>query len=450
MIDRYSRSPMKDLWTKEAQFQAWLEVEIAVCEYYARVGRIPQKDFDRIRRHAVIDVNRIEEIERTVRHDVIAFTTQLAEVIGPSSRYIHLGLTSSDVVDTALALRLSRAAEILSEDLRKVHAALGKLARRHARTPMMGRTHGMHAEPTTFGMKALVWYTEFGRHRDRLGEVTPRISVGKISGAVGTMAHTGPKLEAAVCKALGLKPDPVSTQVIQRDRHAEFLCLLAQIAASVEKVATEVRHLQRPEIRELEEPFAKGQKGSSAMPHKRNPVTCEQMTGLARVVRSNAQAGLENVALWSERDISHSSVERVIVPDSCILVDYLLGKMLWLIEGLTVNRKRMEQNLWTTRGLIFSQRVLLDLVEQGLTREEAYSAVQAAAMRTWHGERPFADELLDEPAVANLVSRGELLRIMDPARYLDHVDAIFARCGIKLAKAPARKGGKKAKKGGKP
>lgn len=432
MIDRYSRTPMKDLWTKEAQFQAWLDVEVAVCDYHARQGRIPKKAFDDIKKKACIDVARIEEIEAVVRHDVIAFTTQLAEKIGPSARFVHLGLTSSDVVDTALALRIARAAKIIDRDLVAVHRALKSLAKKHARTIMMGRTHGMHAEPTTFGLKALIWYMEFGRHLDRFRAATERISVGKISGAVGTMAHTGPKLEAYVCKKLGLAPDPVSTQVVQRDRHAEFLNCLAQIACSIEKIATEIRHLQRPEIRELEEPFGKGQKGSSAMPHKRNPVVAEQMTGLSRVVRSNALAGMENVALWSERDISHSSVERVIIPDSCMLVDYLLGKLLWMVKGMKVNKQRMAENIWTTRGLIFSQKVLLQLVEDGLSREDAYTAVQSAAMRSWHGGKDFVDELMDEAPVAKKYTRDELLAMMDPASYLDHVDAIFKRCGVSV------------------
>lgn len=434
MIERYSLSPMKDLWSREAQFQAWLEVEIAVCEYYAKIGRIPRADLDRIRKRAKLDIPRIDEIEKTVRHDVIAFTTQLAEQIGPSSRYVHLGLTSSDVVDTALALRLTRAAKMIAARLDKVTMLLGTVARKHAWTIMMGRTHGMHAEPTTFGLKVLVWYQEFRRHRERFAAAIERIAVGKISGAVGTMAHTGPELEDAVCRKLGLRPAEVSTQVLQRDRHAEFMNALALIACTIEKIATEIRHLQRPEIRELEEPFSAGQKGSSAMPHKRNPVTAEQMTGLARIVRSNAIAAMENVALWSERDISHSSVERVIVPDSCLLVDYLLDRMEWMFSGLTVNAARMKDNIWATRGLVFSQKMMLELVKGGLTREDAYAAVQAAAMRSWHGGDDFAGELLKEKPVAQKFTRDTLLPLMNPDSYLDHVPAIFARCGIKVGK----------------
>ncbi|MCC5875712.1 MAG: adenylosuccinate lyase [Candidatus Sumerlaeia bacterium] len=434
MIDRYSRSPMKDIWSREAQFQSWLDVEIAVCEYYTKKKKIPAKDMEIIRKKAKINVARIDEIEATVRHDVIAFTTQLAEVIGPSSRFIHLGLTSSDVGDTALSLRIAKACKILMEDLKLVHKALKKLATRHAFTIMMGRTHGMHAEPTTFGMKALVWYMEFGRHIERLEEVTRRICVGKISGAVGTCAHTGLNLEETVCKKLGLGVAEVSTQVLQRDRHAEFLSFLALVAASIEKIATEVRHLQRPEIRELEEPFAKGQKGSSAMPHKRNPVTAEQMTGLARVVRSNSIAGLENVALWSERDISHSSVERVVIPDSCMLTDYLLGKLLWMVEGMYVNTDQMAENIMKTRGLVFSQKMLLSLVDDGMTREEAYKCVQDAAMRSWNGGDLFSVELMKEAPVAKKYTREQLVEVMDPTSYLGHVEKIFHRCGINVAR----------------
>lgn len=433
MIDRYALSPMKDLWTEEAKFQAWLDVEIAVCDYWNSIGRIPSEDLKAIRERSRIKVARIEEIEREVRHDVIAFTTQLAEEIGPSSRFVHMGLTSSDVVDTALALRLKRAGEILRADVASVVRTATDLAARHAFTPMVGRTHGMHAEPTTFGLKALVWREEFRRHAVRLEAALDDISTGKISGAVGTAAHTGLELEEAVCRAIGLRPDPIATQVVQRDRHAAFSCMLANIAASVEKVATEIRHLQRPEIRELEEPFAKGQKGSSAMPHKRNPVQCEQLTGLARVVRANAIPALENVALWSERDISHSSVERVALPDACILVDYMLRKLEGILGGLTVNAERMKKNMFATRGLIFSQKMLLHLVDKGLSREDAYKAVQSAAMRTWHGERDFVDELLDEEAVAQIFSRADLEQAFDVAPYLAHVGAIFARCGMTVA-----------------
>ncbi len=430
MIDRYSLSPMKDLWTEEAKFRSWLDVELAVCDYWASVGRISAADLKTIHEKSAIDVARIEEIEAEVRHDVIAFTTQLAERIGPASRLVHMGLTSSDVVDTSLALRLKRAGEIVRDDLRRLVAATTALATRHAFDEMVGRTHGMHAEPTTFGLKALVWREEFKRHEERFDLALRDMSVGKISGAVGTLAHTGLEMEEAVCATLGLSPAPVSTQVLQRDRHAAFSCALANIAATVEKIATEIRHLQRPEIRELEEPFRKGQKGSSAMPHKRNPVQCEQLTGLARVVRGSVIPALENVALWSERDISHSSVERVALPDQCILVNYMLAKLGGILENLTVNTDRMKKNLFVTRGLIFSQKMLLFLVEKGLSREDAYTAVQSAAMRTWHGERQFVDELLDEDAVAKTFTRAQLEEAFDIRPYLQHVAAIFARCGL--------------------
>lgn len=434
MIDRYCLSPMKDLWTEEAKFQSWLDVEVAVCEYWHRAGRIPAADLDRIRKRARIKVARIEEIEEEVRHDVIAFTTQLAEEIGPSSRFVHMGLTSSDVVDTALALRLKKASAIIAKDLARVTRAAGKLARRHAMTPMMGRTHGMHAEPTTFGLKALVWRQEFLRHEERFAAAAKDVAVGAISGAVGTAAHTGLELEEWVCKRLKLAVDPVTTQVIQRDRHAHFLSALALAGASVEKVATEIRHLQRPEIRELEEPFRKGQKGSSAMPHKRNPVQCEQLTGLARVLRGNSVPGLENVALWSERDISHSSVERVVLADSCMLADYVLQKLAGILEGLTVNAGRMRENIGVLRGLVFSQKMLLFLVDRGLTREDAYAAVQGAAMRCWDGGAPFLDELLAEDAVSAAFSREQLEEAFNVESYLEHVPAIFSRCGIKIGR----------------
>ncbi len=382
-------------------------------------------------------VNQFEN--QAFRHDVIAFTTQLAEQIGPASRFVHIGLTSSDVVDTAWALRLKHAAKIISEDLKRITVVLRRLAKKHAHTIMMGRTHGMHAEPTTFGLKCLVWLQEFERHRERFDAATKRVCVGKISGAVGTFAHSGPNMEKYVCKSLGLGFEPVSTQVVQRDRHSEFLSVLALITASIEKIAQEVRHLQRPEFRELEEPFASGQKGSSAMPHKRNPVVCEQLCGLARVVRANASAGLENVALWHERDISHSSVERVVIPDSCSLTDYMLGKLQWLLEGMKVDKKRMRENLWLTRGLIFSQKVLLHLIEVSpISREDAYTSVQAAAMRTWNGGEDFATELLKETPVRKHLDRDELAEIMNPESFLQHIGEHYKRCGIPIKAAPRK------------
>ncbi|MBI5155586.1 adenylosuccinate lyase [Candidatus Poribacteria bacterium] len=438
MIDRYSLSPMKDLWTDQARFESWLEVELAVCECWAASGRIPPADLKRIRKRARVDTARIAEIEATTRHDVIAFTTQLAEAIGPSSRFVHIGLTSSDVVDTALGLRLARTGEILAGDLAKLDKTLSRLARKHAHDPMMGRTHGMHAEPTTFGLKVLVWREEFRRQAKRLEAAVREVAVGKISGAVGTGAHTGPRLEHQVCRRLGLALAPVSTQVVQRDRHAHFVSALALIGASVEKVATEVRNLQRPEIRELEEPFAKGQKGSSAMPHKRNPVQCEQLCGLARVLRGHSTAALEDVALWGERDISHSSVERIVLADACLLADYMLRRIEDILDKLTVNTARMLENIGVTRGLIYSQSVLLRLVECGIAREEAYAAVQAAAMRCWHGRETFIEELMRDAALAKLVDRKELERVCHIEPFLKHVPAIFKRCGIKLRERKKR------------
>ncbi|MEQ8821609.1 MAG: adenylosuccinate lyase [Sumerlaeia bacterium] len=430
MIDRYSVPPMSDLWSEEAKFQVWLEVEIAACEAHAAAGRMPAEDVETIRERAVIDVARIEEIEATVHHDVIAFTTQLAEKIGPASRFVHMGLTSSDVVDTAQGLRIKRAGAIILEDLDRAIAAAENLATEHAMTPMMGRTHGMHAEPTTFGLKALTWHQELLRARVRVESAIAEAAVGKISGAVGTCAHYGVEYERAVCERLGINVDKASTQVVGRDRHAAFLNALALVGAAMERIATEIRHLQRPEMRELEEPFAKGQKGSSAMPHKRNPIVCERLTGLARILRANALAGMENVALWGERDISHSSVERVILPDSCLAADYGLRKLSFVLEGLLVNKARMAANLNVTRGLIFSQKVLLRLVESGVSREDAYAAVQAAAMRTWHDGDPFLDELLKEEAVSGRFSRTQLSDWFTIDEYLIEIPAIFARCGL--------------------
>src|SRR3990170_4966863 len=381
MIDRYSRPAMARVWSQDAKYEKWLEVELAVAEAYVKRGVVPPDAFQRIKAKARVDARRINEIEARVRHDVIAFLTNIEEAIGEDSRFVHVGLTSSDVVDTALALQLVEAADRLLAGLDGLRELLRRLALRYRDTVMVGRTHGVHAEPTTFGLKVAGWYADAGRNRDRLARAREAVRAGKISGAVGNFAHVAPEIEAEVCRALGLEPAPVSTQIVQRDRHAEFVTTCAIVGGSLEKIATEIRSLQRTEILELEEPFGEGQKGSSAMPHKRNPVSCEQVAGLARVLRANAGAALEDIALWHERDISHSSVERIILPDSTILLDYLLAQMTRILDGLVVDPERMRENLDRSYGLIYSQRVLLALTDAGLARQAAYELVQRAAMR---------------------------------------------------------------------
>jgi adenylosuccinate lyase len=383
MIERYTRPEMGAIWTDENRFQKWLDVEIAVCDVHAEMGTIPREAVAVIRQRARFSVDRIREIERTTRHDVIAFTTALAENIGPESRFVHYGLTSSDVVDTANALLMREAATLILEDLKRLGAVLKRRAHEFKHTPMIGRTHGVHAEPTSFGLVLALYYADNERNLRRVERALEAVSVGKISGAVGTFAHLDPEVEERVCAKLGLEHAPISTQVIQRDRYAELVATLAIVASSMEKIALEVRHLQRTEVREAEEPFSAGQKGSSAMPHKRNPVTSEQICGLARVVRSNAQAALENIALWHERDISHSSVERVILPDSFILTDYLINKTEWVIERLAVYPDRMLKNLESLGGVTASGQLLLALTGRGMAREDAYAIVQPLAMRVW-------------------------------------------------------------------
>jgi adenylosuccinate lyase len=421
---------MGALWSGAAKYAAWLRVELAVCEAYARRGHIPSDALARIKGQARVDPTRIDAIEARVRHDVIAFLTNLEEAVGADSRYIHVGLTSSDVVDTALALQLQKASDLLITGLGRLREVLGELALKHKDTLAVGRTHGVHAEPITFGLKAAVWYAEAGRNLERLHRAKETVRVGKISGAVGTFAHVEPDVEAEVCRALGLEPAPVSTQVVQRDRHAEYTASLAILAASLEKIAVEIRTLQRTEILEAEEPFAEGQKGSSAMPHKRNPVSSEQVCGLARLVRANALAALENVALWGERDISHSSVERVILPDSTILVDYMLHAMIGILEGLQVHPERLRENFERSHGLIYSQRVLLKLAEKGLPRQRAYEIVQATAMIAWREQRSFQELLAKDPEVGRHLTAGELKECFDPSWYLRNVDAIYRRVGL--------------------
>lgn len=427
MIERYTLPEMGAIWTEENKFQKWLDVEIAVCEVHAERGTIPREAVEKIKRTARFSVERINEIERTTRHDVIAFTTALAENIGPESRFVHFGLTSSDVVDTANALLMRDAAGVILEDLERFGQVLGRRAAEFKHAQMIGRTHGVHAEPTTFGLVLALYYADNERNKQRLQAARDRISYGKISGAVGTFAHLDPEVEQRVCERLGLKPAPISTQVIQRDRHAEMLAALAIIAASMEKIALEVRHLQRTEVREAEEPFSAGQKGSSAMPHKRNPVTSEQICGLARVVRSNAQAGFENIALWHERDISHSSVERVIIPDSFILTDYLMRKTEWLIDGLAVYPARMKSNLDRLGGVTVSGQLLLELTRKGVTREDAYQMVQPLAMRVWDEGASFRELVLGDERIAEHLSRAELDALFDVSNQLRNVDKIFER-----------------------
>jgi len=427
LISRYTRPQMGAIWTEENRYRQWLAVEIAACEVLAETGEIPLDAVATIKSKANFDVARIQEIEKEIKHDVIAFTTSVAEFVGPESRYVHYGLTSSDVVDTALALQLKAAASLLIEGLNGLLSALKKRAFEHKSTVMIGRTHGIHAEPTTLGLKITVWYEEARRNLRRLKQAVDNVSVGKLSGAVGTFAHLDPQVEEAVCRKLGLQFDPISTQIVQRDRHAELMAVLAITAASLEKIALEVRGLQRTEVREVEEYFALGQKGSSSMPHKRNPVTSEQICGLARLVRSNLQAALENIALWHERDISHSSVERVILPDSAILVDYLLAKTTQLIEKMFVYPERMLENLNLMKGLVFSGQLLLDLTKKGVTREEAYRWVQRNAMRVWANEGDFQSFILGDKDIAKHLSRPEIERTFDLKHQLRHVEYIYRR-----------------------
>ena len=432
MIERYSRPEMAALWTDEHKFATWLKVELAACEAMAAAGLIPRRDWAVIRRKASFDVARIRRIEAEVRHDVIAFLTAVAERVGPAARHIHKGLTSSDVVDTALAVNLVAAADLLLAGVRNVRAAAAAQARKHAFTPMIGRSHGIHAEPTTFGLKMALMFDEFGRVERRLKAARETVRVGKFSGAVGTHAHLDPKIERAVCRTLGLEPAAISTQILQRDRHAEFVSALALAGASVERWAQEFRHLQRTEVREVEEFFGRSQKGSSAMPHKKNPVIGEQLCGLARVLRGYAVTAMENVALWHERDISHSSAERIILPDAAMLLDYLFDRLAALVKGLKVDAVRMRANLDMTHGLIHSQQVLLRLVEKGVPREDAYRWVQRNAMASWKSGKPRLELVSADPDIAPRVSRRELADCFDRKRHLRDVKRTFRALGLKL------------------
>ena len=427
MIPRYTRPEMARIWSDENRFRTWLAVEVAATETLAEAGMVPKEAAKAIRERADFTLARIHEIEAEVRHDVIAFTTAVAEIVGPEARWFHYGLTSNDVVDTAQALLVRQAASIIAEDLQRLGEVLKRRAWEFKDTPMVGRTHGVHAEPITFGFKLANWYSEVQRDIARFERAAEDMRVGKFSGAVGTFAHLSPELEEGMCARLGLKAAAISSQVIQRDRHAAYLATLAVIACTLDKIATELRHLQRTEVREVEEFFSEKQKGSSAMPHKRNPITLEQISGLARVVRSNAQAAFENVALWHERDISHSSVERVIIPDSTTLVDYMLQKTTNVLDTMFVYLERMQTNLESTGGLVFSGQLLLDLVEHGVSREEAYRTVQNHAMRAWKEGRNFRELVLKDKSITSQVPRAQLERAFDLKRQLRNIDKIFAR-----------------------
>ena len=427
MISRYTRPEMGRIWSDENKFRMWLRVEVAATETLAEAGMIPQSAAKAIREHGDFDLSRIQALEAEVKHDVIAFTTAVAEKVGPESRWLHFGLTSNDVVDTAQALQIHEASLIIRNDLEALKTVLKRRAFEFQHTPTIGRTHGIHAEPTTFGLKLANWYSETERNIERFEHASEDMRVGKISGAVGTLAHLTPELEENICSRLGLKTAAISSQVIQRDRHAFFVATLAVIASTLDKIAIEIRHLQRTEVREAEEYFSEKQKGSSAMPHKRNPVTCEQISGLARVVRGNAQAAFEDVSLWHERDISHSSVERIILPDSTILIDYLLHKTTTLIDTLLVYPERMLQNLESTGGLIFSGQLLLDLAEAGMSREEAYRLVQKHAMAAWKNGTNFREAIRNDSEIRSKLSGGQIERAFNLERQLGNVDGIFAR-----------------------
>ncbi len=427
MIDRYTRPQMKALWDLKRKYEIWLDVELAACEACERTGQVPRGTAGRIRKRARIDPDRIAEIEQVTKHDVIAFLEYLAEVVGPDARHLHVGLTSSDIVDTSLAVQMTEALDLILDDVRALLAVVKERALEHRDVVMVGRSHGIHGEPISFGFKFAIWYEELSRHLARLTATRKEIAVGKLSGAMGTFAHQGPGVEEYVCKKLGLAPDPVSSQVVQRDRHAAYQSALALLAATIEKIATEIRHLQRTEVLEAEEFFSQGQKGSSAMPHKRNPIISENLCGLARVVRANSLAAMENVALWHERDISHSSVERVIMPDSTILIDYMLVRLTDLLKNLLVYPDRMKRNLELTGGLVYSQRLLLALLEKGAQRKESYEAVQRNAMSAWKGGPSLEEGASKDPFIAAHLTQREIKACFDPAYYLRHLDHIYRR-----------------------
>ncbi|OHD70176.1 MAG: adenylosuccinate lyase [Spirochaetes bacterium RBG_16_49_21] len=430
MIERYSRKEISHIWELENKFRIWLDIEIAVCEARAERGEIPEEELKTIKKKADFEVARILEIEDEVHHDVIAFLTAVGEKVGPASRHIHYGLTSSDIVDTALSIQLRKSGGIILQGIEKLISVLKSLALKYKDAPCMGRSHGVHAEPTTFGVKMAVLYEEFRRNHDRIASAVESVSYGKFSGAVGTYSNIDPEIERRVCKKLGLKPDPISTQVIQRDRHAEFMAALAICAGSLDKLATEIRHLQRTEVREVEEPFQKGQKGSSAMPHKRNPILCERISGISRVVKANMNVALDDMTLWHERDISHSSAERIILPDSTIGLDYLIHRMIFVMENLHVYPQNMLANISRSGGLFYTQSLMLALVDKGLSRDQAYKLVQDIAMRVWAGEGSLLELCRKDPAVAGKFASDELDGIFDLGRYMKNIDYIYKKIGL--------------------
>ncbi|MFK3832865.1 adenylosuccinate lyase [Staphylococcus saprophyticus] len=430
MIERYSREEMSNIWTDQNRYEAWLEVEILACEAWRKLGDIPAEDVKKIRENAKVDVARAQEIEQETRHDVVAFTRQVSETLGEERKWVHYGLTSTDVVDTALSYVIKQANEIIEKDLERFIDVLAQKAKDYKYTLMMGRTHGVHAEPTTFGVKMALWYTEMKRNLERFKQVRKEIEVGKMSGAVGTFANIPPEIEAYVCEHLGLDAAPVSTQTLQRDRHAYYVATLALISTSMEKFAVEIRNLQKTETREVEEAFAKGQKGSSAMPHKRNPIGSENITGIARVIRGYVTTAYENVPLWHERDISHSSAERIMLPDVTIALDYGLNRFTNIVERLTVFEDNMLANIDKTFGLIYSQRVLLALINKGLAREAAYDKVQPKAMESWETKTPFRTLIEEDATITDLLTKEDLDECFNPKHHLNQVDAIFQRAGL--------------------
>lgn len=430
MIERYSRPEMADIWSEENQFKAWLEVELAACRAWSKIGVIPIEDVDQLYKKASFDIGRIKEIEKATRHDVVAFTRAVSESLGDEKKWIHYGLTSTDVVDTANGFRLKQVNQLLKTGIKTLKDALAKKATEHKFTVMMGRTHGVHAEPTTFGLKCALWYAEMVRNEERFEAAAGGVEFGKLSGAVGTFAHIPPEVEKITCELLGIEPAPISTQTLQRDRHAHYMSVLALVGASLEKMAVEIRHLQRTELREAEEFFSKGQKGSSAMPHKRNPISSENITGCARVLRGYMVSAFENVALWHERDISHSSVERIILPDATILLDYMLSRFSNVIENLMVYPENMRENMDKTHGLVFSQRLLLMLVEKGLSREKSYDTVQPLAMKSWEEKRPFRVLVESDEMISGTLSKEEIEDAFDLNHHTKRVDEIFKRVGL--------------------